>query len=167
MENMSPTTVEFDKDIKHSSWFRSLSKYEQPDMGKAVGQLLNTFLPYFALWFLMVRLLQSRVSYWLIMPLAVVAAGLLVRIFIIFHDCCHGSFFGSRRANRILGYLSGILVFTPFEDWRRNHAGHHASSGDLDRRGTGDVWTLTVDEYCSASRLERLTYRVFRSAPFR
>ncbi len=102
---------------------------------------------------------------WVMMALCMPAAALLVRVFIIFHDCCHGSFFASRRANRIVGYVTGILVCTPFERWQRDHAQHHATVGDLDRRGAGDVWTLTADEYLSATRRKRLFYRVFRN-PF-
>jgi fatty acid desaturase len=132
-------------------WYRAVSKYSQPNLRKAIWQLVNTFVPYLALWVLMVRTIQLGYSYWLTLALATVAAGLLVRIFIFFHDCCHGSFFTSRRANTILGYVTGILTFTPYEDWRRAHAGHHATAGDLDRRGVGDIWTLTVEEYLSQS----------------
>jgi len=88
-----------------------------------------------------------------------------VRIFILFHDCCHGSFFASRRANTILGYVSGILTFTPFEDWRFAHNLHHATAGDLDRRGVGDIWTMTTEEYLKASLRKRLAYRIYRN-PF-
>jgi omega-6 fatty acid desaturase (delta-12 desaturase) len=102
-------------------------------------------------------------SYWITLLLSVPAAGFLVRIFIFFHDCCHLAFFPSRRANRILGYIAGIMTFTPFEDWQRTHVIHHSVSGDLDRRGVGDIWTLTVDEYLSASRLKRFAYRSFRN----
>lgn len=98
--------------------------------------------------------------------LAVAASGFLVRIFIFFHDCCHVAFFPSRRANRILGYISGIMSFTPFEDWQRTHVIHHSASGDLDHRGVGDIWTLTVDEYLSASKFKRFAYRFFRNPIF-
>jgi len=147
------------------AWYQALSRYTQPNLGKATWQLLNTFVPYLALWVLMVRTVQLGYPYWITLALAVVAAGFLVRIFIFFHDCGHGSFFASRRANTILGYISGILTFTPYEDWRRAHAVHHATAGNLDRRGVGDVWTLTVDEYRAAPRLRRLAYRFFRN-PF-
>jgi omega-6 fatty acid desaturase (delta-12 desaturase) len=90
-------------------------------------------------------------SYLVILGLGVVAAGLLVRIFIFFHDCAHQSFFASSKANTALGYVCGILMFTPFEEWRKSHGIHHNTAGDLDRRGTGDVWTLTIDEYHTAS----------------
>lgn len=147
-------------------WYRNLSKYEKPDSRKAVGQLLNTFLPYLALVVLMVYMVRQEVSYWFIFPLTVVAAGLVVRIFIFQHDCGHGSFFASRRANRLLGYLCGVLTFTPFEDWRHNHAAHHSSAQDLDRRGIGDIPTLTVNEYRNASMLQRLYYRFQRNPIF-
>jgi acyl-lipid omega-6 desaturase (Delta-12 desaturase) len=143
-------------------WYRALSQYEKPDLQKAVGQLLNTLLPYGVLWAAMVWMLRAGFPYWSILPLLLLAAGLLVRIFIIFHDCCHGSFFASRTANRILGYVTGILTFTPYEGWQHPHNRHHATSGDLDRRGTGDVWTMTVDEYQAAPLRTRLGYRIFR-----
>ena len=151
--------------VTEPNWYQALSKHAQPNLRKAIWQLLNTFIPYLALWVVMVRTVQQGYPYWITLSFAFVAAALLVRIFIFFHDCCHGAFFASRRANRFLGYVSGILTFTPYEDWRRSHAGHHATAGDLDRRGVGDVWTLTVEEYLTAPRLKRLAYRLFRN-PF-
>lgn len=147
------------------AWYQDLAKYARPDHGKAIWQLANTFVPYIALWVLMVWMLRTGVSYWPTVPLILVASGLLVRIFIFFHDCCHGSFFASHTANVLLGYISGVLTFTPYEDWQHAHAGHHSASGDLDRRGIGDVWTLTVDEYLAASRWKRFAYRMLRN-PF-
>lgn len=105
------------------------------------------------------------ISIWLTVPLALLAGGFLVRVFIIFHDCTHGSFFKSRRANECVGCLTGLLCFTPFHRWRHEHSIHHASAGDLDRRGTGDVWTMTVQEYLEASRWKRRAYRLARN-PF-
>ncbi len=99
------------------------------------------------------------------LALSVLAAAFLVRVFIVFHDCCHGSFLASRRANRIVGYVAGLLTWTPFDKWQQSHAEHHATVGDLDRRGVGDVWTLTMNEYLTATRPKRLFYRVFRN-PF-
>jgi omega-6 fatty acid desaturase (delta-12 desaturase) len=96
-------------------------------------------------------------------PLAVLAGGFLVRVFIIFHDCGHGSFFKSRKANNVLGIITGMLTFTPYHHWRREHATHHATSGDLDRRGTGDLWTMTVQEYLESSRSKRFAYRLARN----
>ncbi len=146
-----------------AKWKQVVAKYQQPALRRGLWQLLNTLLPYAALWCLMY--LTLGISYWLTGALALVAAGLLVRIFIIFHDCGHGSFFKSRRANDILGFVTGVLSFTPYYHWRWEHALHHASSGDLDRRGTGDVWTLTLQEYLEASRGKRFAYRVARN-PF-
>jgi omega-6 fatty acid desaturase (delta-12 desaturase) len=147
------------------NFLRSLSEYSQASSWKAIWQLLNTLTPYFALWGLMVYLLQHGYSYWVVVPFAALAACFLVRIFIFFHDCCHGSFFSSRRWNRIVGYVTGVLTFTPFEAWQKSHATHHATAGDLDRRGVGDVWTMTVDEYMAASKSKRFLYRLFRN-PF-
>lgn len=144
-------------------WKDAVTPYQNSSLWRGVWQLLNTLVPYAALWYLMYRTLI--VSVWLAMPLALLAGGFLVRVFIIFHDCTHGSFFKSRRANQWLGCLTGLLCFTPFQRWRREHSLHHASAGDLDRRGTGDVWTLTVQEYLEASRWKRFAYRLARN-PF-
>ncbi len=114
---------------------------------------LNLYLMYLSL----------PVSYWLTLALSVPAAGLLVRTFIIMHDCGHGSFFPSRMANDIVGFFTGVLVLTPYKQWRRDHAIHHATSGDLEHRGHGDVTTLTVNEYLALSRWERFRYRVYRN----
>jgi len=159
---MSVDSRAFQAQELRPSWYQALIEYQQPDLRKAAWQLANTFIPYLALWAAMYYVIWSGYSYWIALAMAVVAAGLLVRIFIFFHDCCHGSFFASRKANQVLGYVCGILTFTPYEEWRRTHAIHHATAGDLDRRGTGDVWTMTVDEYLAASRLKQVAYRLFR-----
>jgi len=148
--------------MTQKEWNKALSKYAQPNLRKAIWQILNTFIPYLALWAIMIRLIHLGYPYWIILLLTIPASALMVRIFIFFHDCCHGSFFASRRANKILGYISGILTLTPYEDWRLAHNRHHATAADLDRRGTGDVWTLTVDEYLTAPPLKRIAYRLFR-----
>jgi omega-6 fatty acid desaturase (delta-12 desaturase) len=142
-------------------WKRTVAKHQKPILSSSVWQLANSLVPYFALWAAMIWTLG--VSYWITLALAVPAAGFLVRIFIIFHDCGHGSFFRSRRANDFWGFVTGVLIFTPYHQWRHNHAVHHATSGDLDQRGTGDIWTLTVREYLKASRGKRLAYRLVRS----
>jgi acyl-lipid omega-6 desaturase (Delta-12 desaturase) len=152
-----------DEATTRREWSRALSQYEKPNRWQAIRQLLNTVLPYVALWAAMVWMLRAGLPYWTILPLLIVAAGLLVRVFIIFHDCCHGSFFPSKIANRVWGYLTGILTFTPYEGWQHPHNLHHASAGDLDRRGTGDVWTMTVDEYRNAPWRKRVAYRIFRN----
>ncbi|TAL46480.1 MAG: fatty acid desaturase [Methylovulum sp.] len=141
----------------------AVAKYAQPDYQKAFWQISNTFVPYIGLWALMIYFILQGYSYWLTLLLAIPASGFLVRIFIFFHDCTHGAFFPSRKANRVLGYITGAMVFTPFEDWQRTHVIHHSVSGNLDRRGVGDIWTLTVDEYLAASRKKRLVYRLFRN----
>jgi acyl-lipid omega-6 desaturase (Delta-12 desaturase) len=144
------------------SWQDIIARYQKPDRRRAWGQILNSFLPYIALWVLMAWSLH--VSYWLTLGLAAVAAGFLIRIFIIFHDCGHGSFFRSRRANNILGFLSGLLALTPYHYWHHQHALHHASAGNLNRRGGGgDIWTLTLREYKEASRWSRIRFRLFRN----
>ncbi len=145
------------------AWYGKLLPYDQVDLRRAIWQLVNTFVPYILLWYLMARSIQLGYSYWLTLAMAVVAAGLMVRIFIFFHDAVHGSFFASPLANKVLGYVTGILTFTPYEEWRRTHSAHHAMAGDLDRRGVGDVWTMTVDEYRAASPWQRLAYRVYRN----
>ncbi len=145
------------------AWYQTIRKYETPSLRGAIWQLVNTFIPYMFLWYLMYRTIQAGYPYWVTLVLAVPAAGLLGRIFIFFHDCVHSSFFASRRANTILGNVCGILTFTAYADWRRVHGLHHAATGDLDRRGTGDIRMLTVDEYMEASKLKRLRYRLFRN----
>jgi omega-6 fatty acid desaturase (delta-12 desaturase) len=144
-----------------AAWKKIVARYQKPSTGRAVWQMINTLVPYVALWCLMYFTLS--VSWWLTIPLAVLAGGILVRTFIIFHDCGHGSFFRSAKANHILGAITGVLTFTPYYHWRWEHAIHHSSAGDLDRRGTGDVWTLTVQEYLESSRWRRFAYRLARN----
>jgi omega-6 fatty acid desaturase (delta-12 desaturase) len=142
-------------------WFQAIAEYQQPNHRIAIWQVTNTLIPYVILWVLMIRTVQLGISYWVTLALAVLAAGFMVRIFIIFHDCGHGSFFASRRASTILGYITGIMTFTPYESWRHSHGIHHATVGDLDRRGTGDVYIMTVDEYRAAPLLKRIAYRLY------
>lgn len=144
-------------------WRDQVAPFERPHHGRAAWQMVNSFVPYFGLWALMVW--SFSVSYWLTLGLAVIAAGFLVRIFIIFHDCCHGSFFRSQRANAIVGTIAGLLTLTPYRYWRYTHAVHHATAGNLDKRGTGDVWTLTLEEYERASFWKKLGFRLYRN-PF-
>ncbi len=144
-----------------AAWKQIVIRYQQPSRWRAVWQLVNTLVPYGALWYLMY--VWAAVSYWLVVPLAVLAGGFMVRLFIIHHDCGHGSFFKSRRANDVWGFITGVLVFTPYRHWRWEHAVHHSSSGNLDQRGMGDIWTLTVEEYLESSRWRRFAYRVVRN----
>lgn len=142
-------------------WQSVVARYQRAHVGRATWQLVNSFGSYIALWWLMHLCLS--VSWWLTLPLAVLAGGVLIRVFIIFHDCGHGSFFASRWANSLVGSAAGLLAFAPFRHWRWQHAVHHATSGDLDRRGVGDIWTLTVQEYLQASRWKKLAYRLSRN----
>jgi len=144
-------------------WQQVVAKYQNPALRRSIWQIVDTILPYLALWALMIW--SFHISYWITLALTIVAAGFLVRIFIIFHDCGHGSFFKSRRANDVLGFITGVLTFSPYCQWRYEHAIHHATSGNLDRRGTGEIWTLTVQEYLESSRWKRFGYRMARN-PF-
>lgn len=145
-------------------WFSQLSPFREANNWKASGQIVNTLVPYFTLWYLMIRSIHLGFSYFYTFLLIIPAAAFLVRIFIMFHDCVHGSFFSSKKLNSFFGYFLGLLVFTAFEDWRFSHLRHHASFANLDARGMGDVWTLTVEEYNSSSLIIRWKYRFFRSS---
>jgi len=143
------------------TWQQMVAKYQNPSLQRSLWQVANTLIPYFVLLTLMY--VSLSISYWLTLALALPAGGLLTRAFIIFHDCGHGSFFKSQRANNFLGMICGLMVFTPYYQWRFEHAVHHATSGDLDRRGVGDIVTLTVDEYLKLPRWGRFKYRLYRS----
>lgn len=142
-------------------WQPVVAKYQSSDIQRSLWQLANSVLPFLLLWYAMWRSLP--VGYWLTLLLAVPTAGFMVRTFIIFHDAGHGSFFKSIRANAIVGYITGILTWTPYEYWRHDHAVHHATNGDLDRRGKGDVYTMTVAEYLAAPWWTKIVYRLTRS----
>lgn len=143
-------------------WYALTAPYARSQRGRSSWQLANSLIPYLLLLGLMCFTVRQNYPYLATLALAVIAAVFYVRIFIIFHDCIHGAFIDSPRWNRNIGYLCGIVTFTAFSDWRRTHIGHHIRAGDLDRRGMGDIWTLTVEEYCKASALHRLAYRVYR-----
>jgi omega-6 fatty acid desaturase (delta-12 desaturase) len=138
-----------------------VARYEEPSAARALLNLATSLLAYVALTVAMYLCLD--ISIWLTLALAVPASGFLLRTFIVFHDCAHGSFVRGKRGNLWLGRLTGLVVFQPFANWRHNHAVHHGSSGDLDRRGTGDVETLTAAEYAARPWSGRLAYRLFRS----
>ncbi len=142
-------------------WRESLAPYAKPHLGRSLLDLATSVLPYLALSVAMYEAL--KVSYLLVLVIAVPTAGFLVRTFVLFHDCSHGSFLSSRRANLWLGTVLGLFVYSPFLRWRHDHAIHHATSGDLDRRGGGDVRTLTVTEYQALDPRARLGYRLFRN----
>jgi len=158
---MIPPTTEKELPSEGFSWKAAVAGHQTPVLRSSLWQLGNSLVPYLVLWGLMVWSLN--ISYWITLALAVPAAGFLVRVFIIFHDCCHGSFFKSRRANHLVEFVTGVLTFSPYRQWGHLHARHHATAADLDRRGTGDIWTLTIQEYLEASRGKRLAYRLARN----
>jgi acyl-lipid omega-6 desaturase (Delta-12 desaturase) len=151
------------KDPKQRALRKQVAPYEKAELQNSIIQIVNTLGPFFLLWFLAYKSLS--VSYFLTLGICIVASGFLVRTFIIFHDCTHYSFFKSRKANRVLGTVTGILTLFPFEKWGHDHAIHHATSSNLDKRGTGDLWMLTVEEYMEASTWTKIQYRLYRN-PF-
>ncbi len=148
------------KEADNTAIYNNLMKFQQPSVWKSIWQIANSVIPYVALWWLAVESLQY--SYWLTLPILILAAGFAIRIFIIFHDCGHGSLFKSERANLIVGIVTGIINFTPYHYWRNAHAKHHATTANLDKRGFGDVWMMTVSEFRNAPRIQRLKYRLYR-----
>ncbi len=137
-----------------------LARYRDPDLASSLREIAVTFAPLVALWAAMWAL--THVSYWLTLALALPAAGFLVRLFLIQHDCGHGAFFRHRAINDWVGRLFGVVTLTPYDYWKRTHAAHHAGAGNLDRRGLGDIVTLTVREYLALSWRGRLRYRLYR-----
>jgi omega-6 fatty acid desaturase (delta-12 desaturase) len=146
---------------KVEHWNRILQPYWGADTRRSVVQLLTTAISFVLLWYLMLRSLE--VGYWLTLILAVPTTGFLMRLFMIQHDCGHGSFFRSRKARDWVGRVIGVLLLTPYEYWRKSHAYHHAHAGDLTFRGFGDVDTVTVKEYLELSRWQRFKYRAYRN----
>src|SRR5712692_8290608 len=142
-------------------WARNLARYRMPSLGRSIVEILITVVPFLALWTSMWAVLD--IGYWLSLLLALPAAGFLVRLFMIQHDCGHGSFFRRRSTNDRCGRIISVLTLTPYDYWRRTHAVHHATTGNLDRRGMGDVPLLTVAEYRALSRWRRITYRLSRN----
>ena len=137
------------------------TRYCEPRLARSLLDVVTSIVAYLAL--SVVLHVTLGVSVLLTIALVVLTAGFLVRTFVVFHDCGHGSLFSSKRANRWVGRFAGLLVLSPYERWRHDHAVHHGSSGDLERRGVGDIVTLTVDEYHARSRRGRLAYRLTRS----
>lgn len=151
------------KNTEANPWIvinKNIEKYLKPSLGRSIWQITNTFIPYIGLWILIVYSLS--VSYWLTAFLIILAAGFLVRLFIIFHDCGHGSYFKSQKINRMVGMFFGILAFTPYDKWHNQHMKHHGTVGNLDKRGVGDVWTMTKEEYQASNKSRRLKYRIYR-----
>ena len=142
------------------SWKRDLARYLEPDRGRSLGQIASVVLPYLGVWVLAAVI---RPSAWLAVVLGLVATVFLVRMYSLFHDLTHNSMFRSRRANATWGHLLGFLLFTPYRWWQRQHSLHHAHTGNLDHRGPGEIYTMTLAEYESASWLRRLGYRLYRN----
>jgi acyl-lipid omega-6 desaturase (Delta-12 desaturase) len=175
--NSDNATAQF-KQIKQINWKELIAPYRQPSLARSLWQLANTLIPFLALYALMYYTLTF--SFWLTLALAPLTAAFLVRLFIIFHDCCHGSFFKSRRLNDLVGVVCGILCITPYDEWRHSHALHHATSGNLDKRAANQTYpvrlrkyiqdgygilTVTIPEYEQFSRKEKWGYRLYRN-PF-
>lgn len=142
-------------------WRCSIADFQRASTARAVRQIASTLIPYALLWCAMY--FAVALSWWITAPLAILAGALLVRVFIIFHDCGHGSYFRSRLANDVTGFVAGVLALTPYHHWRWEHAIHHGTASHLDKRGTGDVWTMTVQEYLESSRWKRFAYRLARN----
>lgn len=143
------------------SWRGVLDRYAEPRLGRSLLDLATSVVPYLVI--VTAMFFAARVSVLLVLVLALPASGFLIRAFIVFHDCTHGSFLRSRRANSLVGVATGLLVWMPFRAWQHEHAVHHATSGDLDRRGIGDIKTLTVAEYRALPAWRRVGYRLFRN----
>ncbi len=141
------------------------ARFAKPSLGRALWQLTNTLPAFALLWMLMAWSVHSGWGYGWTLLLALPTAGLYVRLFIIQHDCGHGSYFASRRANQWVGACLGLITLFPFGYWRKTHAVHHGTSGNLDRREFGDIRTLTLNEYRARSRWGRFLYRCYRSMP--
>ena len=142
------------------AWLRILARYRQPNRFRSAVELVITVVPLAILWAL--TWLAVEYGFWWGLVLIVPAAGFLVRLFMIQHDCGHGSFFAHRQTDDWIGRVLGVLTLTPYDYWRRSHAAHHAGAGNLDERGMGDITTLTVAEYKASSRLGKLRYRIYR-----
>lgn len=140
---------------------KDVAPFEKTDTKSSIRQLINTLGPLVVLWY--GAYLSLSVSYWLTLPLTIIAAGFMIRTFIIFHDCCHQSFFKNRLANDILGTITGVLTLCPYEQWKNAHAIHHATSSNLDKRGVGDIWIMTVEEYMTAPWWQKAFYRIYRN----
>jgi len=162
-QSVTPRT--FNRNHSSPLWIQALSRFDTPVRWLAIEQLAGTFIPYFSLLFLMLASIRLGASLFITLTLAVIAVPFYIRIFIFFHDCGHGSFFHNTKANTILAYVCGILTFTPYEQWRHDHAIHHLNVCNLDRRGPGEITIMTVDEYLEAPMLQRIGYRLYRN-PF-
>ena len=152
--------------MEKPDWLLAMKRFERIDTRKSLRELLNSLLPYAAIFAAMCVAYRLGLPYWTILVMALPASGFLVRIFIILHDCGHYSFSDRTKVNSIFGYVCGVLTFSSFPDFRRSHALHHATVANLDKRGVGDVPTMTVQEYRAASLPARIVYRTLRNPVF-
>lgn len=143
--------------------FQALKPYAKPSNGRAILQIITTLVPFIMLVVGMYYMIQFNVPYVYVVLTSIVPALFLVRVFIFFHDCVHGSFFTSKKAMLIVGHIFSILTFTPFTSWQRDHIIHHKSVGHLEKRGIGDIWMMTTDEYAEAPWHKKVIYRVYRN----
>jgi omega-6 fatty acid desaturase (delta-12 desaturase) len=157
-----PTTP--DSTSEPSAWKNLVAQYQTSHTWKSIWQFTNSIIPFLILWYLMARSLE--IGYWLTLLLSVPTAGFLMRLFIIQHDCGHGSFFGSRKANDWVGLLCSVFTWTPYYYWQKSHAIHHANAGNLEYRGIGDIYTMTVNEYLQQSTWGKFKYRLYRHPMF-
>ena len=155
-----PSTETVEPPRQAREWMTVLAKYREPSQLRSLFELVITFVPFALLW--AAALWSMSVGYWLSLILCVPASVFLVRLFLIQHDCGHGSFFKGRRINDWIGRVLGVLTLTPYDVWRRSHMIHHGTHGNLDKRGIGDVMTLTVAEYQAKSWPGRIAYRLYR-----
>jgi omega-6 fatty acid desaturase (delta-12 desaturase) len=146
-------------------FYVKLRKYAVVNNKRAIMQMITSIIPYLAIFVIMYWLLMHKYPYLIVLLLAIINAGFMARVFIIFHDCTHNAFFRSINLNRVVGHFCGILTFTPFHEWQLGHKIHHATSSNLDKRGTGDLYTMTLNEYYSKTRLKKFFYALFRN-PF-
>lgn len=140
---------------------KQIIPYEKSNLKASIWQMINTFIPFIFLWYLAYK--STSISVVLTIFIDIVAALFLIRIFIIFHDCCHQSFFKNKTANKVLGTITGVVTLFPFSQWKHSHSIHHATSGNLDKRGIGDMWVLTVEEYVAATFWTKVQYRLYRN----
>lgn len=160
MFDQSDTSIDTPTTRAAQEWLKILSKYREPNHARSWFEVGITFLPFVALWAF--AWWSLSISPWLTLLISCCNAGFLLRLFVIQHDCGHGSFFKNRTLSDWMGRVLGVLTLTPYDVWRRSHAIHHSASGNLDRRGMGDVHTLTVEEYRALSSTNRLLYRLYR-----
>lgn len=154
---------DYQNKLREQDLYEKIARFQNPILRQSIWQIINTCIPYLLLWYVMVRILHGGYPYWSVLLLTVPTSLFMVRLFILFHDCTHGSFFSSKKANAILGNIFGIITFTPYEKWKASHWRHHATVANLDQRGSGDYWTMTKEEYVAAPKWKRLAYRFARN----